>query len=491
MSEFTNTYIAINNISDFTNNWGSNNTIKSDNREQWLAICELFFNAGNYKQKSQNKWHNEIRERALLNMYGYTPEQIDQCCGHSSTYGDKLNNLNTAWRDILNDTTKDYCIKNDLDESSVPEFNKLVQKGGNNFNWDFELSKQDNSHPIKIEFKYIDKAGSGINQLSQFKGQVTESVIGKQIFKGDSYCNFFWDNSHFEKMWTDVKSALDSTKYDESIKPEKKDLWIKSAKCSSAPPANSKYKDFHDFMRVLNAEKSGTYKTQSDAKKITVNKSFANFINEKNKNNQINTEEFDKMFKAQIGKCFCILNKTGEFTYQYLPTFTIDGIHTNDTHAFFLLTSMTDFDVKVDMSWGNGGAGNNNPRMLISLCNKITSAGGGRRKKYNGGNGDNEIDEDDEDETEQDYLPEDPIMPELNALNKMKENNNSRYYTRSGRESIQTQFYTPGATGMNGGKRKSKKSKRKTKKSKSKKSKSKKSKTKSKRGRKTQRKTRK
>ena len=478
MAEFTNNeYIAINNITDFTKKWGEDNTIASVNRDQWLAICELFFNAGNYKQKSQNKWHNEIRERALLNMYGYTPDQISACCGYSSEYGTRLNDLNTAWRNILIDTTEDYCKKTDgLDESSVTEFNKLVQKGGNNFNWDFELSKQDNSHPIKIEFKYIDKAGSGINQLSQFKGQVTESAIGKQIFKGESYCNFFWDERHFEQMWTDVKSALDSTKYNESIKPTKREDWIKSAKCSSAPPSGSKYKDFHDFMRVLNAEKSGKYKTQGDAKKNTVNKSFADFINEKNKNNQINTEEFDKMFKAQTGKCFCILNKNGEFTYQYLPTFTIDRIHTNDTHAFFLITSMTDFDVKVDMSWGNGGAGNNNPRMLISLCNKVQSIGGRRKKKYNGGNGDNEINEDDEDETEQDYLPEDPIMTELKNLDEMKQINNSRYYTRSGRESKQTQFYRPGDTGMNGGKIKSKKS-RKTKR-KSKKNKRKQRKTK-------------
>ena len=46
-------YIAINNITDFTKKWGSKNEINADNREQWLAICELFFNAGNYKQKSQ------------------------------------------------------------------------------------------------------------------------------------------------------------------------------------------------------------------------------------------------------------------------------------------------------------------------------------------------------------------------------------------------------------------------------------------------------
>ena len=465
-------YIAINNITDFTKKWGSDNTIAHDNREQWLAICELFFNAGNYKQKSQNKWHNEIRERALLNMYGYNTDQISTCCSHSPTYGDKLNNLNTAWRNILIDTTKDYCIKNNLDESSIPEFNKLVQKGGNNFNWDFELSKEDKSHPIKIEFKYIDKAGSGINQLSQFKGQVTESAIGRKIFKGDSYCDFFWDKGHFEQMWRDIESALASSGYDNSIKPEKKDLWIKSAKCSSAPPASSKYKKFHDFLRVLNDGKKTTYKTQSDAKKITVNKSFTDFINEKNTNDQINTDIFDEMFKAQTGKCFCILNKNGEFTYQYLPTFTIDGIHTNNTHAFFLLTSMTDFDVKVDMSWGNGGAGNNNPRMLISLCNKVKS--GGRRKKYKGGNGDNEIDEDDEDETEQDYLPEDPIMKELQALDNMKRNNNSKYYTRYGREVKQTQFYSPETIGVKrkrGGKkktRKSRKSKKTTKKGKKK-----------------------
>ena len=309
-------------------------------------------------------------------MYGYTDDEIEQCSSYSFEYGERLKNLNTAWRKILIDTTKDYCIKNNLDESNVPEFNKLVQKGGNNFNWDFELSKHDNSHPIKIEFKYIDKAGSGINQLSQFKGQVTESVIGKKIFKGDSYCNFFWDKGYFEQMWTDVESALVSTGYNNSIKPEKKDLWIKSAKCSSAPPANSKYKDFHDFLRVLNDGKKETYKTQSDAKKITVNKSFADFINEKNNNDQINTNVFDEMFKAQTGKCFCILNKNGEFTYQYLPMFTIDGIYTNNSHAFFLLTSMPDFDVKVDMSWGNGGAGNNNPRMLIILNTKIKSLGG-------------------------------------------------------------------------------------------------------------------
>ena len=136
--------------------------------------------------------------------------------------------------------------------------------------------------------------------------------------------------------------------------------------------------------------------------------------------------------------------------------FTIDGIYTNNSHAFFLLTSMPDFDVKVDMSWGNGGAGNNNPRMLISLNTKIKSVGGEKKKEYSGGNHDNEINEDDEDETDQDYVLEDPIMTELRALNKMKENNNSRYYTRSGREVIQRKMYRPGDTGMEGGKKKRK-----------------------------------
>ena len=47
-------------------------------------------------------------------------------------------------------------------------------------------------------------------------------------------------------------------------------------------------------------------------------------------------------------------------------------------------------------------------------------------------------------------------MTELRALNKMKENNNSRYYTRSGREVIQRKMYRPGDTGMEGGKKKRK-----------------------------------
>ena len=38
-------YIAIDNITDFTNKWGSKNDINANNSEQWLAICELFFNA--------------------------------------------------------------------------------------------------------------------------------------------------------------------------------------------------------------------------------------------------------------------------------------------------------------------------------------------------------------------------------------------------------------------------------------------------------------
>ena len=446
-----NKLLEIDSSANFFNEWGKENKIEPSDENKWKAIGEVFFNASRWKKKSRNKWHNEIRERALLNLYEYTEDHIAMCCRHSSEYGDKLNALNIAWRELLVNCTKDYCEKeDDLTEDNVSEFKYLTQKGGNNFNWDFELSDTNNStgHNIKVEFKYIDKTGSGINQLSQFKGQVTESAIGKQIFKKKSYCKFFWEEGYFDRMWTAIEPALQMAKFDNSIKPTNMNTWIKSAKCTNDPPPSVPYKKFHDFMRVLNAEKTTTYKSQSDDKKTIVNESFQAFINEQNKNDNIDINVFDTMFKTQNGKCFCILNKTGAFAYHYLPIFTIQGIHTNNTHAFFIRTDMTDYDIKVDMSWGNGGAGNNNPRMLISLCNKVASAGGDRKKKYRGGDGDDEIDEDDEDETDMAYDEADPIMNEINALDEARLFNNNRYVTRSGRESRQVQPYIPGTSGM-------------------------------------------
>ena len=469
-----NKLLEIDSSANFFNEWGKENKIEPSDENKWKAIGEVFFNASRWKKKSRNKWHNEIRERALLNLYEYTEDHIAMCCRHSSEYGDKLNALNIAWRELLVNCTKDYCEKeDDLTEDNVSEFKYLTQKGGNNFNWDFELSDTNNStgHNIKIEFKYIDKTGSGINQLSQFKGQVTESAIGKQIFKKKSYCKFFWEEGYFDRMWTAIEPALQMAKFDNSIKPTNMNTWIKSAKCTNDPPPSVPYKKFHDFMRVLNAEKTTTYKSQSDDKKTIVNESFQAFINEQNKNDNIDINVFDTMFKTQNGKCFCILNKTGAFAYHYLPIFTIQGIHTNNTHAFFIRTDMTDYDIKVDMSWGNGGAGNNNPRMLISLCNKVASAGGDRKKKYRGGDGDDEIDEDDEDETDMAYDEADPIMNEINALDEARLFNNNRYVTRSGRESRQVQPYIPGTSGMEhrigtGGKRKTKRKYKKSKKTK-------------------------
>lgn len=471
-----NKLLEIDSSANFFNEWGKENKIEPSDENKWKAIGEVFFNASRWKKKSRNKWHNEIRERALLNLYEYTEYHIAMCCRHSSEYGDKLNALNISWRELLVNCTKDYCEKEDaLTEDNVSEFKYLTQKGGNNFNWDFELSDTNNStgNNIKVEFKYIDKTGSGINQLSQFKGQVTESAIGKQIFKKKSYCKFFWEEGYFDRMWTAIEPALQMAKFDNSIKPTNMNMWIKSAKCTNDPPPSVPYKKFHDFMRVLNAEKTTTYKSQSDDKKTIVNESFQAFINEQNKNDNIDINVFDTMFKTQNGKCFCILNKTGAFAYHYLPIFTIQGIHTNNTHAFFIRTDMTDYDIKVDMSWGNGGAGNNNPRMLISLCNKVASVGGDRKKKYRGGDGDDEIDEDDEDETDMAYDEADPIMNEINALDEARLFNNNRYVTRSGRESRQVQPYIPGTSGMEhrigtGGKRKTKRKYKKSKKTKKK-----------------------
>jgi hypothetical protein len=470
-----NKLLEIDSSANFFNEWGKENKIEPSDENKWKAIGEVFFNASRWKKKSRNKWHNEIRERALLNFYEYTEDHIAMCCRYSSEYGDKLNALNISWRKLLVNCTKDYCEKeDDLTEYNVSEFKYLTQKGGNNFNWDFELSDTNNStgHNIKVEFKYIDKNGSGINQLSQFKGQVTESVIGKKIFNSTSYCEFFWDDGYFDRMWTVIEPTLGSTDdFKDLDKPTNRTEWIKSAKCTNEPTTNYKYYDFHKFMRVLNAGKKTTYKAQSDAKKEIINESFRTFITNQYNAKKINIGEFDKMFKTQNGKCFCILNKTGAFAYHYLPIFTIQGIHTNNTHAFFIRTDMTDYDIKVDMSWGNGGAGNNNPRMLISLCNKVASAGGDRKKKYRGGDGDDEIDEDDEDETDMAYDEADPIMNEINALDEARVFNNNRYVTRSGRESRPVQPYIPGTSGMEhrigtGGKRKTKRKYKKSKKTK-------------------------
>ena len=61
-----------------------------------------------------------------------------------------------------------------------------------------------------------------------------------------------------------------------------------------------------------------------------------------------------------------------------MPEFTIIEIRPVEKHTFLIITSSdNEYDILVGLSWGNGGAGCNNPRAMFSLENKKGGGMGG------------------------------------------------------------------------------------------------------------------
>ena len=362
--------------------------------DKWNVVYIAFFGPlPPGEVKKYNSVYNEIREIGLLNLF-HIPYTFDTYFNAMSSnvtkdIKGKLIKLGEEWITCLTGIAAGKTILS------------LQQMGGRANSWDFTLTvcnnpkttggaKQsstkvkktikkgpepedddDDSHDIvvddessiiKVEFKYnADK----INDLPQFAAFCTESINGKVLLT-TSYLNYFYDNDLQKICDIDFKNLKIN-------KPGDKKAWIKTAAVTAVPKgASNELKEFHESLR------DGTIKGNKDKKRIA-NESFANFIAEflpsikTDAHKQLITDILNK----QNAKHYCLFNSTsGKFATERMgQSFDIKDIVLNPkvAHSFTLqLTEMNNFNVNCSMSWGNGGAGNQNPRVQFKMVPKHT-----------------------------------------------------------------------------------------------------------------------
>jgi len=351
--------LTIANPADFTHKWPSNLQDLPFTDHHWKEVCRLFFSPPGEKQS--NIWHNEIREIALFNLFGLSP-------GTMSNDNPELYALYIEWIGALN-----QCFTNYIDAHSLAgpvDIIHLEKKGGQKTSHDFELKIMDAkgaTYDIKIEFKFSASRTSSIAGLAQFAAINTESASAPIFFGKPGYVDFFYDQGYLERMCSSVKFNYDILR---NIKNE----WKKTAKAVTPPKTPAALKQFHEHMSHESVAKN-------ESKKTIVNESFAAFIDDRMEYLRSNFEPISAVFNAkQADKYFCIFSK-GTFKVETMPNIVIDNVTHERGQHFFMLHANGGFSIKCDMSWGNGGAGNRNPRVLFKLVEKTSSSKSATRKR--------------------------------------------------------------------------------------------------------------
>ena len=405
----------------FENIWGKNDNI-GDSPVKWEAINELFFNSQKWIKKERNIWHNELRERALFTIFTLPDNHV------LLNGNENLKNLKLGWISLLNSCIEEWCTKNGKELSST-NFNQLAKLAGRKYKWDFELRDTVNKEIIKIEFKFSASGSKSIKQLAQFNAINTESKSAIEVFKGESNCylEYFWDNG-FSEMCETVSIS----------KPGNKNDWKKTAKVTNPPDsAKPEMKVFHQALRDLSD------KTVIASKKQIVNSSFDSFIKKSLPVlNELKDSKLKELFESQENKFYCIFTN-GVFYKDMIPPFSITNViqSTAQKHAFIINTDLELYDIKADMSWGNGGAGNNNPRIKFGLISKGEDVveesdeddneelppkkkkrtGGGETEMLITSDIENEDKSLDEDPLDQEYAEGDPINDIIDGLSEKSE----------------------------------------------------------------------
>ena len=425
---------------EFNAKWPKNQRVFTD--LQWQAAKEIFVNSSEWVRKDQNVYLNEIRERALLFIVNLTNEQID-AFRIDESIKQFLKQLRDIWigricdcRDtfiLYNYTESDPTIEQYLSQYNDTTFNHLVRKGGRSSRWDFELNDTDNaSHSVKIELKFSSTGKTGVDELAQFVALNLEGTIATSIF-GASYLNFFVDKSFLQRM-VDMCNRMCGA--GTLTIPSDINDWKKAAAATS-PPSRSKEetKKFFQILRGINKDKKN-YGLFIEAKKELVNDSFQEFIDAQlGYLNGPGKAALQDLLNTQVDKFFCIFTSNDGVNVKCLvdkmPEFTIIEIRPVEKHTFLIITSSdNEYDILVGLSWGNGGAGINNPRAMFKLYKK--EAVGGSGKILRGGYGEMGLaDNDPEIENEKDIfcneeittLTRKPIISKIklkNKINKLK-----------------------------------------------------------------------
>jgi hypothetical protein len=370
---------------EFNAKWGKTQSFFTD--PQWQAAQEIFINSREWVRKDQNVYLNEIRERALLFIVNLTNDKID-AFSIDESIKQFLKQLRDIWIGRICDCRDTFILeKYPDDDPGIEEylsqyndttFNKLIRKGGRSSRWDFELNDTVNaSHSVKIELKFSSTGKTGVDELAQFVALNLEGTVANSIF-GASYLDFFARESFLQRMvdMCNLKCGAGTLTIPSDIND-----WKKAAAATS-PPARSKEetKKFFQILRGINKDK--TFTPFIEAKKELVNDSFKDFIQSRlGYLNGDGKKALQDLLNTQVDKFFCIFTSNDgvnvECLVDKMPQFTIIEIRPVEKHTFLIITSGdNEYDILVGLSWGNGGAGINNPRAMFKLYKKGTRGGG-------------------------------------------------------------------------------------------------------------------
>jgi len=339
--------LEIENLADFQEKWNANTDFSKEN---WEAVYKLFFDYKDIIKKDKNIWFNEIREMALYNLFYTDPSYFKE--NLQNEISDKLLSLQEQWTSIILE-----CANDVSDNDNNYDILSFIRKGGQTTSHDFELHILHNNIEkiVKIEFKFSSNTKNKISQLTEFAAINTESASGLKLF-GKSYLEFFWPNSSESRNY--LQEICTSLEIDI---PSDRTEWIKTAKSVSIPKTGVTA-EFHRTLRDSKYAKNNN-------KKNIVNKSFDDFIDNTIEYIKENLNDISSIFNAkQENKFFCIFS-SGNFDRDMIPKIILNDVKKTSDHAFELITN-DENNIKCDMSWGNGGAGNQNPRVLFKLQSK-------------------------------------------------------------------------------------------------------------------------
>jgi hypothetical protein len=370
------TLLVFNSTADFNAKWPKEGVF---DEQKWTAVREIFIDSSVWVRKDQNVYLNEIRERALLFIVNLEDSQFSSYREPVKSF---LNQLREIWIERICDCRDTYILQHYLESDEEMSaylahyndstFNQLERIGGR-ANYDFLLKDQDNpENKLPLELKFASTEKSEVADLVQF---IALNLLGKlaMLIFGASYLAFFYTKylPRMVAMFNGIGAGL--------TMPSEED-WIRAAAATS-PPANSTIKPFFDKMRDINKDK-----TQSgflEAKKTHVNQSFNEFIDSRmGYLNGPGKQHLQDLLDNQTEKYFCIFggeNGTVNCNIDLMPQFTVDRVlHDRGNHTFLIVTSPDQiYNIRVGLSWGNGGAGCNNPRAMFTLELKPTRRGGG------------------------------------------------------------------------------------------------------------------
>ena len=358
---------------------------------QWKAAREIFINSREWVRKDQNVYLNEIRERALLFIVNLTNEQIDASFNEVKDF---LKELRDEWIARICDCRDTFILQNYpddnpgidlyLDNYDDNTFNQLIRKGGRSSRWDFELQDSDKTkvnHSVKVELKFSSTEKTGVDDLAQFVALNLEGTVANKIFDA-KYLDFFAGEGFLQRM-VDMCNGMCNLTGENILRMPDTTAWKKAAAATS-PPTNSspEIKKFFETLRRINKDKK-TYGTFIEAKKELVNDSFEGFIQSRlGYLNGPGKNELQDLLNTQVDKFFCIFTSNAEGNVEcivdQMPQFEIIEIRPLEKHTFLIITSEEqENNILVGLSWGNGGAGINNPRAMFKLYKKEKRGGSG------------------------------------------------------------------------------------------------------------------